>query len=54
MQYADPIGSMNAAMNGTTLCVAAKRELWAKPQDGDAFAVHSTRHRRTSRSTWCM
>ena len=41
MQYADPIGSMNAAMNGTTLCVAAKRELWAKPQDGDAFAVHS-------------
>lgn len=41
MQYADPIGSMNAAMNGTTLCVAAERELWAKPQEGDAFAVHS-------------
>lgn len=41
MQYHNPIGSMNAAMNGTTMCVAAIRELWAKPNDGDAFAVHS-------------
>lgn len=41
MAYMNPIGAMNGALNGTTLCVAAKRELWAKPQDGDAFAVHS-------------
>lgn len=41
MQYANPIGTMNAVMNGTTMCVAAKREMWAKPQEGDAFAVHS-------------
>ena len=32
---------MNCAMNGTTLCVAAIRELWAKPASGDSFAVHT-------------
>lgn len=41
MQYNDPIGTMNCAMNGTTMCVAAIRELWAKPMEGDAFPVHS-------------
>ena len=41
MQYANPIGTMNAALNGTTLCVAAKRELWATPSFGGAFPVHS-------------
>lgn len=41
MQYADPIGTMNSAMNGTAMCVAAIREIWAKPKEGDAFAVHS-------------
>ena len=32
---------MSAALNGTTFCVAAKRELWAKHSDGESFAVHS-------------
>lgn len=32
---------MCCAMNGTTMCVAAIRELWAKPEDGDSFPVHS-------------
>lgn len=41
MQYNDAIGTMNCAMNGTTLCVAAIRELWAKPANGDSFAVHT-------------
>lgn len=41
MKYHDPIGAMNGALNGTTLCVAAKCELWVKPADGDSFAVHS-------------
>ncbi len=41
MMYSDPIGTMNCAMNGTTMCVAAKREMWAKPKKGDSFAVHS-------------
>ena len=41
MQYSEPIGTMSAVLNGTTMCVAARRELWASPKDGDAFAVHS-------------
>lgn len=41
MQYNDAIGTMNCAMNGTTMCVAAIRELWAKPANGDSFPVHS-------------
>lgn len=41
MQYCDPIATMSGALNGTTMCVAAKRELWALPKEGDAFAVHS-------------
>ena len=28
-------------MNGTTICVAVNCELWAKPAEHDAFAVHS-------------
>lgn len=41
MQYADPIGTINVVLHGTTICVAAKTELWVKPKNGDAFAVHS-------------
>lgn len=42
MKYSNPIGTLNCAMNGTTICVAAIRELWAKPANGEAsFAVHS-------------
>ena len=41
MQYYDPMGTMNCAMNGTTMCVASIRELWVKPNNGDSFAVHS-------------
>ncbi len=43
MQYSDgsTIGAMSFALNGTTMCVAARRELWATPKEGDAFAVHS-------------
>lgn len=41
MQYNDTIATMSAALNGTTICVAAKRELWASLTSGDAFAVHS-------------
>ena len=41
MQYENPIDTMNAALNGTTLCVAAKREMWATPPFGGAFPVHS-------------
>lgn len=41
MQYHDPIGTMNCALNGTTICVAAIALVWAKPAMGDAFAVHS-------------
>ena len=42
MKYENPIGTMNCAMSGATICVAAIRELWAKPANGDAsFAVHS-------------
>ena len=41
MMYADPISVMNCALNGTTMCVAAIRELWAKPKNGDSFPVHS-------------
>jgi hypothetical protein len=41
MQYIDAISTMSCALNGTSMCVAAKRELWATPVEGDAFAVHS-------------
>ena len=42
MKYSNPIGAMCSALNGTTICVAAIRELWAKPENGgDFFAVHS-------------
>ena len=41
MKYSNPIGAMCCALNGTTMCVAAIRELWAKPEDGNAFPVHS-------------
>lgn len=41
MQLNDTIATMSAALNGTTFCVAAKRELWASLSSGGAFAVHS-------------
>jgi len=41
MQYCNPISAMSGALNGTSMCVAAKRELWATPKEGDAFAVHT-------------
>ena len=41
MRYIDAISTMSCALNGTSMCVAAKRELWATPKEGDAFAVHS-------------
>ena len=41
MAQLQPIEAVSFALSGTTMCVAAIRELWAKPNDGDAFAVHS-------------
>lgn len=41
MNYSNPIGVICCALNGTTKCVAAVRELWAKPEHGNAFPVHS-------------
>lgn len=41
MKYNNPIGAMSCAMGGTTLCVAAKRLMWATPPFGGAFPVHS-------------
>lgn len=41
MTYSDPIGAMYLALQGATICVAAIRELWAKPKKGDSFPVHS-------------
>jgi len=52
MQYKDPIGTMNCAMNGTAICVAAIRELWAKPADGDAFPVHTIVDETTKDMPW--
>lgn len=41
MQKSDPIGTIDKVLGRTTMCVAAIRELWARPKNGDAFAVHS-------------
>jgi hypothetical protein len=55
MKYSDPIGAMGCAMGGTTLCVAAKREMWAKPANGNAFAVHSIVDETTDNFPfWCI
>lgn len=35
------VSVMNSTLNGTTMCVAAIRELWVKPKVGDSFPVHS-------------
>ena len=52
MQYNNPIGIMNCAMNGTTMCVAAIRKLWAKQKNGDAFPVHSIVDETTQDLPW--
>lgn len=52
MTYSDPIGTMNCAMNGTSMCVAAIRELWAKPKIGDPFPVHSIVDETTPDLPW--
>lgn len=41
MAQVQPIEAVSFALSGTSMCVAAIRELWAKPIEGDAFAVHS-------------
>lgn len=52
MQYSDPIGTMNCAMNGTTMCVASIRELWARPENGDAFPVYSIIDKTSPELPW--
>lgn len=39
--YENPCASMEFLLNGTSLCVAAVAEVWAKPKEGDAFPVHT-------------
>ena len=47
------ISAMADAMCGRTLCVAAKRELWATPPFGGAFPVHSIVDETTDDLPFC-
>ena len=47
------VSAMADAMCGRTVCVAAKRELWATPPFGGAFPVHSIVDETTADLPFC-
>lgn len=52
MKNSNPIGTLDKVLGRTTMCVAAIRELWARPKNGDAFAVHSIENESEPDAPW--
>ena len=52
MTYSNPIDAMCRTLRGETICVAAIRELWAKPEKGDSFPVHTIVDETTPDLPW--